>query len=56
VKLTYTGPYDEVEIPSAGVVCKRGETVDVPDELGKSLLEQADNWRAKAGPKTDKGA
>ena len=45
MKLTYTGPHDEVEIPSAGVVCKRGESVEVPEELGASLLEQADNWQ-----------
>lgn len=50
-RITYTGPHDEVEIPSAGVVCKRGESVEVPDELGKSLLEQADNWQPlKATP------
>lgn len=33
MKLTYVGPYDEVEVPSAGVVCKNGESVEVPDEV-----------------------
>lgn len=61
MKFTYVGPHDEVEIPSAGVVCKRGETVEVPDSLagnlesGKpgddnyqqatGLLAQPDNWQ-----------
>lgn len=51
-RITYTGPHDEVEIPSAGVVCKRGESVDVPDELGVSLLSQP-TWQA-AKPATVK--
>lgn len=42
MKFTYIGPYDEVEIPSAGVVCKRGESVDVPDSL--RLQDQPSNW------------
>lgn len=33
MKLTYTGPHDEVEIPSAGVVCKRGDSVEVPASI-----------------------
>jgi hypothetical protein len=45
IRLTYVGPHDEVAVPSAGVVCKNGESVEVPDDLGKSLLAQADNWQ-----------
>jgi hypothetical protein len=33
VKLTYTGPHDEVEIPAAGVVAKRDKPVEISDEL-----------------------
>lgn len=55
-RLTYTGPHDEVEIPSAGVVCKRGDSVEVPDALSKSLLEQADNWAPVKATTTKKEA
>ena len=34
---------DEVEIPNVGVV-DGGGTIEVSDELGKSLCEQTDNW------------
>lgn len=30
MKLTYTGPFDEVEVPALGRNVKHGETVDVP--------------------------
>jgi hypothetical protein len=45
MRITYVGSYDEVEVPSVGVVCKRGATVEVPDSLADSLLEQSDNWQ-----------
>ena len=55
VALTYVGPHDQVE--AAGLVVKRGESVDVPaavagsaptkDSPGSGLLAQADNWRVK---------
>lgn len=44
-RITYVGSHDEVEIPSVGVVCKRGATVEVSDSLADSLLEQPDNWQ-----------
>lgn len=44
MKVKYVGPYDEVDIAAAGLSCKQGETVEVDDELGESLLEQEDNW------------
>lgn len=40
MRVTYIGPSDAVELPQTGAVVKRGETVDVPDELGRSLVEQ----------------
>ena len=37
VLLTYTGPFDAVEVP-------------LPDEVAQGLLAQTDNWKpAKAG-------
>ena len=38
MKLIYDGMFDEMEVPAAGIVAKRGEPVDVPDEVGASLL------------------
>jgi hypothetical protein len=55
MKVTYNGPIDAVEIAATGHVVERGQTVEVPDDLGKSLCEQ-DIWTeakpvtAKAGP------
>ncbi len=43
--ITYSGPTDEVIISTLGLTCKRGESVTVPAEVGKSLLSQTD-WTA----------
>lgn len=43
MKVKYTGPSAEVEIAATGDVVERGNTVEVSDELGKSLCEQ-DIW------------
>lgn len=40
MKLRYPGPYPSVEIPAAGLVARRGETVEVPDDLAASLVRQ----------------
>ena len=50
MKVTYVGEHDEVEVPDARVLVKQGETVDVPDDIGASLIEQESNWKA-AGAK-----
>lgn len=43
---TYTGPHDAVIIPALdGVEVARGGTVEVPDEIRASLLNQPKNWR-----------
>lgn len=43
VRLKYRGSFPEVEIPSlGGLTCERGESIDVPDEEAKSLLEGGD--------------
>lgn len=66
MKVTYIGPFDEVEVPyiednlPKSVTFKRGETVEVPDELANGvpatelepgyggLLEQMDNYVAES--------
>lgn len=40
MKIKYTGPYEAVEIAATGQVVKRGDVVDVPEEVGASLLKQ----------------
>lgn len=53
MKLTYRGPFrDGVVISVPGVPelhASPGEVVEVPDDLGRSLLEQPDNWAAAKG-------
>jgi hypothetical protein len=42
-KVIYDGPYPEVELPlsaSRTEVVKKGESLDVPDDLAKNLIEQ----------------
>ena len=50
MQLTYTGPQTAVRISVPGarpVVIERGDSADVPDEIGRDLLEAApDNWAA----------
>lgn len=45
MRIEYVGPHDAVEIPSVGVACRRGETVDVPDEVALNLTKQA-GWKS----------
>lgn len=47
MELTYTGPHDRVEVPLPDTLVEvaRGGTIDVPDEIGASLLDQTDNWQ-----------
>lgn len=52
-KITYVGPFAEVEIETAlgaWVTCRNGSTVEVADALAASLLEQADNWQPAGKP------
>lgn len=47
MKVKYVGPYGSVSLaPRGGRTVAQGETIEVPDELGASLLEQPDNWVA----------
>lgn len=49
----YVGPCaDGVVIDILGVECAHGATVDVPDDVAASLLEQPDNWQAPKAAKS----
>lgn len=51
MQVVYSGPIDAVEIAELGLEAKRGEPVEVPDEVGERLLRQ-DCWQpAKADRK-----
>jgi hypothetical protein len=53
MKVTYHGPHDEIEIPSLGVVVKKGGTFEADDEVGKRLLEQPANFKAATAGKKE---
>jgi hypothetical protein len=40
MQLIYPGPFDQVEVPAAGVTAVRGEPVEVPEPHAASLIEQ----------------
>lgn len=58
MRVLYHGPFDEVEIPDAGgrpVTVRRGEIVDLPDDVAARLLEQSSIWAvASRGRRTMK--
>lgn len=60
VSVTYVGIHDEVDVPALydlqGVksVVKQGESVTVPADIAKSLLDQPDNWTAAKPSKNEK--
>lgn len=39
--VVYTGPLDAVEIAATATIAPRGETVEVDDALGESLIQQS---------------
>lgn len=53
MQVMYTGPFDEIEVPTLGLVAKSGEPVDVTPEDGERLLEQ-DCWERPNGRKNRK--
>lgn len=65
MRLVYVGPFEEVEVAAwidqrTGYPheVRRGRAVDIPDEIARRLLEQADNWErseppARGGGKTE---
>jgi hypothetical protein len=50
MKLKYVGPFDEVEVPSLGLTCKRLDVVEVKGEPARSLREQSDWEWLKPAP------
>lgn len=54
MKIKYVGPSAEVEIAATGQSVERGGSVDVPDDIGKSLCEQ-DTWEADKATKRKEG-
>lgn len=52
MQLVYSGAHAEVEVPDAGIVARAGVPVEVPDAVGRRLLEQ-DTW-AELAPKSGK--
>ena len=47
----YEGPLDEVVIPTAGdVLAVRGRKVEVPTEIGRTLIEQ-EHWSRAPVPR-----
>ena len=56
MRLIYGGPHDEVEVPAAGVVARRGEPVEIEDEaVAKGLLKQ-DIWTEAPAPQRQRRA
>lgn len=55
MKVQYHGPHDAVTVRELDELeVKHGEIVEVPDDLGARLLEQATNWRVpKVRPAED---
>lgn len=47
MQVVYDGIFDEVEIVDSGQVAKRGEPLEVADDLAARLLEQ-NIWRRAA--------
>lgn len=43
-----------LQIAATSDVVEPGESVEVDEDLGKSLLEQPTNWAKGGGPKTTK--
>lgn len=51
MRVVYDGPIDAVEIPEANAIAVRGEPIEVPDDLGKRLCEQATWSEVKSAKK-----
>lgn len=60
MKVKYVGPHTEgVDIADASGFCAyvaHGDEVEVPDAIGRALLEQSGNWQPANPVKADKAA
>lgn len=51
MKVTFIGPADATRIVATGQLVFHGDSVEVDDDLGRSLCEQESNWvAAKSAP------
>lgn len=55
-KVTYIGPFDEVDLPAIGQAVKRGQAVEVPAATARALAAQGDSWKAAGSKKPRKKA
>jgi hypothetical protein len=61
-QVVYNGPYEQVEVPTLGLIATRGESIDVAEADGKLLCEQ-ECWepanksagRSRKADKTEEG-
>lgn len=44
MRLSYVGPYEEVDVPDLGISTKRAAPFDATDEQVKALKDQSDVW------------
>jgi hypothetical protein len=51
MKLVYVGPHDAVDVLNVHAE-RDGEPVELPDEIGKGLVERGDFKKAAAGRST----
>lgn len=49
MKVTYTGPFPAVVIADTGQTAKRGQAIDVRDDVAARLCDQ-DTWTASSVP------
>lgn len=57
--IQYVGPHKAVDVPLPGnkwATVARGESIEVDDAHGKALLQQKENWEAKAAAKKSEPA
>lgn len=55
-RIKYTGPFDAVDVPDAGLEgVAQGAVVEVDDDMADRLLEQPDNWRRAPKPRKRPG-
>lgn len=54
MKVKFSEGPDALNIPACGVIAERGKEVEVPDEIGKSLITQGWSEVGKSSPKPNK--
>jgi hypothetical protein len=55
VRLIYTGPHDEVDVPGLPITARRDVPIEIGDIVAKELLAQGGPW-AKVGQKAKEDA